>query len=245
LKVAAYQAPLLPACSSDALGLIRERVKWCESEQVSILCCPEAILGGLADYADGPIDFAVTRDELEIVLAPLASDVVTTIIGFTESTTAGLYNSAAVFERGKVIGVYRKIHPAINRSIYQPGSEVSVFTIDGLTFGIVICYDSTFPDLAERIAQLGARALFIPTNNGLPPEKGGPKLSRAARESDQRTAVNNGLWIIRADVAGKCNGFSSHGSSTITSPSGELVRVARPFSEDLLVMKIFYVGTQK
>ena len=51
MKVAAYQAPLLPAGSMEALGLIRDRVKWCETEGVDILCCPEAVLGGLADDA--------------------------------------------------------------------------------------------------------------------------------------------------------------------------------------------------
>ena len=49
MRVAAYQAPLLPAGSMEALALIRKRVEWCEAEGVSILCCPEAILGGLAD----------------------------------------------------------------------------------------------------------------------------------------------------------------------------------------------------
>jgi hypothetical protein len=53
VRVAAYQAPFLPSGSiemfREALSLIRERVEWCESVGVEILCCPEAILGGLAD----------------------------------------------------------------------------------------------------------------------------------------------------------------------------------------------------
>ena len=44
MKVAAYQAPLLAAGSFQAIALMQERVVWCESEGVSILCCPEAIL---------------------------------------------------------------------------------------------------------------------------------------------------------------------------------------------------------
>ena len=51
VKVAAYQAPLLPSGSTAALDLVRARVRWCESEGISFLCCPEAILGGLADDA--------------------------------------------------------------------------------------------------------------------------------------------------------------------------------------------------
>jgi predicted amidohydrolase len=59
MKVAAYQAPLLPAGSREAIEFIREQVARCESEGVSILCCPEAILGGLADYSQNPLKFAI------------------------------------------------------------------------------------------------------------------------------------------------------------------------------------------
>src|SRR5438270_578834 len=86
VRVAAYQAPLLAAGSMDALGLMRTRVKWCEAEGVTILCCPEAILGGLADYAGDPTQFAIAAcaGRLDSALASLASDTVTTIVGFTE-----------------------------------------------------------------------------------------------------------------------------------------------------------------
>jgi hypothetical protein len=73
---------------------------------VGILCCPEGILGGLADYAARPTEFAidVAGGKLGAVLAPLASDTVTTILGFTESGEAGrLYNAAAVFHRGSSV----------------------------------------------------------------------------------------------------------------------------------------------
>jgi predicted amidohydrolase len=118
VKVAAYQAPLLPEGSFEAVRLIQERVRECETKGVSVLCCPEAILGGLADYSDNLARIAIRTDgrQLESVLAPLASDRVTVIAGFTEHGLDGaLYNAAAVFQRGQVTGLYRKIHPALRR----------------------------------------------------------------------------------------------------------------------------------
>jgi len=44
MKVAAYQAPLLHCGSMEAIELIRQQVKRCESEGVAILCCPEPFL---------------------------------------------------------------------------------------------------------------------------------------------------------------------------------------------------------
>ncbi|HSS49312.1 MAG TPA: carbon-nitrogen hydrolase family protein, partial [Thermoanaerobaculia bacterium] len=59
MRVAAYQAPLLPCGSMAAVELIRRRVEQCEAAGVEILCCPEAVLGGLADYAARPAEFAL------------------------------------------------------------------------------------------------------------------------------------------------------------------------------------------
>src|SRR5438105_8929889 len=114
MKVAAWQAPLLPAGSPEAIEFIRGQVSRCESEGISILCCPEAILGGLADYSQNPAQGAIRTDngQLASVLAPLASNTVTSIMGFTEAAGAGeIYNAAAGFHLGKVIGIYRKLHP--------------------------------------------------------------------------------------------------------------------------------------
>jgi hypothetical protein len=72
VRIAAYQAPLLAAGSLHALELIRARVEPCEAEGVSILCCPEAILGGLADYSDDPMRFAIDAGsgQLDSALVP-------------------------------------------------------------------------------------------------------------------------------------------------------------------------------
>jgi predicted amidohydrolase len=220
----------------EALGLIRKQIDWCESAGVKILCCPEAILGGLADYAERPAEIAmdVEGGQLDAALALLASDTVTTILGFTEVTGAGrLYNSAAVFHRGSVVGLYRKLHPAIHRSIYEAGDQLPVFQVDGLTFGIVICNDSNFSEPARILASRGATALFIPTNNGLPPEKA--DVVAQARNADIALARENSVWILRADVAGRADGRVSYGSSSIVDPSGRVLQSARRLCEDLLV----------
>jgi predicted amidohydrolase len=241
MKVAAYQSPLLPGGSMRALDLIREQVALCEEEGIPILCCPEAILGGLADFSDNPAPFAIRTDnrQLASVLTPLASDRVTCIVGFTELGCDGaLYNAAAVFHRGRVQGVYRKIHPAIRRSVYAPGWETPVFRVGQLTFGIVICNDSNYPDLAGRMAAGGAAVLFIPTNNGLPNGRASLELNAAARTTDIALATENRVWVIRADVAGRNGKLTSFGCSEIVNPEGDVVQEACLEDRDLLVANI-------
>jgi 5-aminopentanamidase len=240
MKVAAYQAPLLTAGSAEVIDLIQERVVWCESERVSILCCPEAILGGLADYSENPARFAIRTDggHLSKVLAPLASDTVTSIVGFTELADGQLYNAAAVFHQGRVAGLYRKLHPAIRRSVYSAGSLSPVFRVGEVTFGIIICNDSNYFEPAREMATQGARALFVPTNNGLPNKRAYTELVQEARAADIARAVENHVWVIRADVAGEDGELMSYGSSGIVNPDGRVVQEASLRSTDFLVADI-------
>ena len=241
VKIAAYQAPLLAAGSLEVIGLIQERVAWCESHEVSFLCCPEAILGGLADYDENPARFAIRTDngQLARVLTPLTSNTVTSIVGFTEVAADNqLYNAAVVFHQGQVAGLYRKLHPAIRQSVYSAGFQTPVFRVGELTFGIVICNDSNYSDLAEAMAAQGARVLFVPTNNGLPTKRAYPEVVREARDADIARAGQNRVWVIRADVAGQNGELMSYGSSGIVDPNGQVVQKALLDSADLLVVDI-------
>jgi predicted amidohydrolase len=224
-----------------ALDLIRAHVRACEAEGIEILCCPEAILGGLADQIGDPtrVALSVRSGQLSAVLAPIASAVTTTIVGFTELGDDGfLYNAAAVFHRGTVAGVYRKQHPAIRQSVYRAGDRGRVFRVGALTFGIAICNDSNFPELARQMASDGATALFVPSNNALPPRKGGAGLVTEARRVDVLTAVANQMWVIRSDVAGQAANLISHGSSAIVDPKGTVARSALPLREDVIAAAI-------
>jgi predicted amidohydrolase len=241
VKVAAYQAPLRDCDSGEAITLIREQIDRCESAGVEILCCPEGILGGLADYAIQPTASAIDVEsgQLNNVLAPLASDRVTTILGFTEIDRLGrLYNSAAVFHQGAVLGLYRKLYPAINRSIYEAGDKMPVFTIGELTFGILICLDSNYFEPARIMAARGAAALFIPTNNGLPLERFDPKLVAQARNVDIARAIENSVSVIRADVVGQTAQLVSYGSSGIVDRDGMLLGEAPQFSAGLVIAEV-------
>jgi len=243
VKVAAYQAPLLEPGSNNAVDVMRDAVEACESQGVDIVCCPEAIVGGLADYARDASAHAIETSALTHVLAPLASHRVTTIVGFTERAANGaLYNAAAVLHRGSIAGIYRKRHPAINRSAYAAGTDVPLFTVDGLTFGIIICNDANHPELAGDIAARGARALFVPSNNGMPPEKSYPDLVADTRGVDVALALEHRLWVIRADVAGCAAGLVADGASGIVNPDGRLVAWSSARTAALLIAEVTQPG---
>jgi predicted amidohydrolase len=113
-----------------------------------------------------------------------------------------------------------------------------VFTVGGLTFGIVICNDSNYYEPARVMASRGAAALFVPTNTGLPPAKAGPELVAEARSVDIARAVENSVSVIRADVAGRTESLVAYGSSGIVSPDGVVTQSARELGPDFIVADI-------
>ena len=86
------------------------------------------------------------------------------------------------------------------------------------------------------MASRGATALFIPTNNGLAPENA--DVAAHARTSDIARAMENRVFVIRADVAGRADGRVSYGSSGIVNPEGLVLQSAQPLTEGLLVVSI-------
>jgi predicted amidohydrolase len=88
------------------------------------------------------------------------------------------------------------------------------------------------------MAAQGATALFVPTNNGLPRARGRAELVAQARSVDIARAVENSMWGIRADVAGRTDELMSYGSSGIVGPNGILVQSARQMSDDLIIAEI-------
>ncbi len=81
-------------------------------------------------------------------------------------------------------------------------------------------------------------ALFVPTNNGLPRERGGRELPAEARQIDINCAVENRMWVIRSDVAGRADGHVSYGSSAIVDPDGIMVRAANQLEPGLLTVEV-------
>lgn len=245
MRVAAYQAPLTITRSSDVVRLLAGEVARCEAAGVEVLCCPEGAVGGLADYVEPARRrvFPADGSALTHALEPLASATVTTIVGYMERDAAGrLFNAAAVFHRGVVVGRYRKLHPAIRRSVYAAGTETPVFTAGRLTFGVLLCRDSTFAAPARAMVARGAAALFVPTNNGLPAGRAhrevAADIAAEARRTDLALAAAHGVSVIRADVAGAAFGLVSHGSTGIVGPAGRLLAEATALEAGLVVADI-------
>lgn len=83
------------------------------------------------------------------------------------------YNTCVLINReGEIIAKYRKIHlfdvdltngeKHYESTRIAPGNELVTAEVDGITFGLTICYDLRFPELYRLLALRGAQILMVP-----------------------------------------------------------------------------------
>ncbi|MCG8440889.1 MAG: bifunctional GNAT family N-acetyltransferase/carbon-nitrogen hydrolase family protein [Caulobacterales bacterium] len=92
------------------------------------------------------------------------------IIAGSHPTRAGpgdgeIQNVGYVCLRDGQVHAQAKIHPTPNETYwwnFQGGDEARAIQTDCGPIGVLICYDVEFPELARRLADEGARILFVP-----------------------------------------------------------------------------------
>jgi predicted amidohydrolase len=124
--------------------------------EADIVCLPEQYL------SDNKID------DFEATFAPFAKIAkqysMCVIAGafYTKSGTKQTISAPVIDSTGQFIGVQDKIHPFdYENDAIKPGVEAKVFSAK-CKFGIVICYDMVFSDVAETLVKKGAEVLFSP-----------------------------------------------------------------------------------
>lgn len=83
----------------------------------------------------------------------------------TRMPDGDIHNVAYVCLRDGSIHEQEKIHPTPNEAYWwniKGGDSIDVIQTDCGPIGVLICYDSEFPELARRLVDEGARIIFVP-----------------------------------------------------------------------------------
>jgi formamidase len=129
-----------------------------------------------------------------------------------------LYNTSVVISpEGKIAAKYRKMFPWLPYEAgTSPGEEFCVFDIPDVgRFGLCICYDMWFPEVARTLAWMGAEVIIQPT---LTPTSDRPLELVMARAN----ALFNQCYFVSINGVGEWGG----GRSTIIDPDGRILQEA-------------------
>jgi N-carbamoylputrescine amidase len=133
-----------------------------------------------------------------------------------------------------LLGVYRKLHIAPpEKNLFDAGQAAPVFEAAGVRFGIQLCYDAHFPELATRTALDGAELIFMPhaSPRGTPEEK---------RDSWMRhlpaRAFDNAVFVVACNQTGHNGaGLAFPGLAVVIGPDGRVIAAATDGQEGVLV----------
>jgi predicted amidohydrolase/ribosomal protein S18 acetylase RimI-like enzyme len=124
------------------------------------------------------------------------------IIGGSHPTVADdgdIQNVCYVFLRDGSIHAQEKLHPTPDERDYWGivgGDSVDVIDTDCGPIGVMVCYDSEFPEVARRLADQGARILFVPyctdTRHG----------HLRVRYCAQARAIENQCYVVTSGITG-------------------------------------------
>jgi predicted amidohydrolase len=214
------------------------------------VCLPELFLSG-GDKAEYQIRGAIALDDPR--LASLAEHAgrreVVTIVGLCEKRGRSHAVTAAVLAGGKVAGHYTKtmLTRGDREVMADFDDELPVFQAKGVCFGVMICHDSSFPEVAATLAWKGAKILFSPHYNSIAPE----------RMDDHRLLVRNnhigiaahyGLVVARSNTVGRWENPErlGYGDSAIFSATGTPLAEAGLFVERLVTADVApHLGQQR
>jgi predicted amidohydrolase len=178
----------------------------------------------LAEPADGP--------SLTVVRERAARHGVNIVAPIYEIDAPGYYFDTAfvIDRRGEILGRYRKVHPAATNSLeklyFRYGSDFPVWEIDGWRIGIVICYDTFFPEAVRALAVQGAELLIFPFAGGM--------LSNWYELHCIR-AFENLAFVAVCDKVGPEDRWTFGGKSVIIDPLGEILCTAGDSEEETIV----------
>jgi predicted amidohydrolase len=200
-----------------------------------------AVLPEYVDYlgpAEGEPKPEPVDGEFAATLASAARRLSMWVIGgsFHEAgpDAAHTFNTTLVFDRvGSLTATYRKIHlfdidiagrPEVSYRESRrvaPGSKITTVDVEGVRFGLSICYDLRFPELYRQLAIAGAQVLVVPAAFTTHTGRDHWEVLLRAR------AIENTCYVVAAGQSGDHEpGRSCFGHSMVVDPWGTVVAQA-------------------
>ncbi|HET7520269.1 MAG TPA: carbon-nitrogen hydrolase family protein [Candidatus Limnocylindria bacterium] len=199
----------------------------------TFIVLPEAAVTGYAfsSLAEALPVARQAESSAEGMLAGLAQTHRATIVcGTLEASGDEVFNVALVLTADGRRYRYRKIHlPFLGIDRYAtPGPDApAVIEVDGLRFGVLICYDLRFPEVARICALEGADLIALPTNWPVGVQFH-PDLFAPAR------AAENHCYVLAADRVGTERGTTFMGRSVLYDPDGQRLAAASDTDEEII-----------
>lgn len=225
MQISVYQYPCDLSNQRTRLQSLQQAASDC-ADSCDVLVCPELFSSGynigresvtdLAEPADGPFNQAVCDIARDLDLA--------IVYGYPERQGDQIFNSACCVDRnGQTIANHRKLYLSgeYEESAFATGDRYTVFDLNGIRTGLLICFDVEFPESVRACRQQGCDLVVVPTALQ-------DRWSHLTRTLVPTRAFENSIFLVYANYSGQEHGHAYAGNSLIVGPDGvERARAGR------------------
>jgi len=242
MRIAAFQGRCHDGDVQANVAVASDTLREAAEADADFLLMPEGYLGG---YGTREVveSTAMTLDDPRVagLVAETADSDCVLMVGLNERSGDGICNSVLIAHRGSLVGVYRKtmLTRGGHRQMgFATDFDLPVWQAKGITFGVVICADSSFIEVAQALWWQGAQVIFSPHYNFIPSDRMDAHRIRV-RNNHIGTAALLGVPVVRSNVVNWDRAPRlGYGDTAIFGPDGEPLAEAGLFTEALIIADI-------
>jgi len=243
IRLAAYQGPIVENDFAANLRKVESVLESTRELALDFLCFPETYLSGYSPAAARDASVALADPRLTAFIARTRLYDTVILVGTAERRPAGIFNTQLIIYQGELLGTYSKcMLTEDDRQHFARGMDFPVFHAKGIPFGVVICADTSYVEPALLLRWKGARLLFTPHYNCIPPE-GIDTPSGVVTYWEHRTMVLNNqaalaallkMVVVRSNVVIIGQDGLGSGDAAIWDMNGVQVASGAPFTETVV-----------
>jgi len=244
IRIGSYQGPIVDNDFDANLQKVDEVLEQTKTMQLDFLCFPETFLSGYSQQAVRESSVALDDPRLVDFIQRSAARDTVILVGMSERVDGKIYNTQLVVYRGNLLGKYHKtMLTEEDKLVFAADLELPVFTAKGVKFGVVICADTSYVEPALYLRWQGARLLFTPHYNDIPPEGIDTPDGKVTFWEHRTMVLNNQaalatllkMVVVRSNVVIVRDGHLGAGDACFWDMNGVVVASGTPFTEGVIV----------
>ncbi|WP_217164268.1 carbon-nitrogen hydrolase family protein [Streptomyces sp. AC512_CC834] len=218
MRTALLQSSGRPGSTAENLKVLDEAASRAAAAGAGLLVTSELFLTGYAIGDDiGVLAETADGDSADAVAEIAGRHGLAIAYGYPERAGESVFNSVQLISAdGTRLAGYRKTHlfGCFEREHFTPGEQPVVQArLDGVTVGLMICYDVEFPENVRAHALAGTDLLLVPTAQMHP-------FQFVAESVVPVRAFENQLYVAYVNRVGREGEFEFVGLSTLAGPDG-------------------------
>ena len=186
MKIEVIQTTTRDGDTPYNLSCILKDIAQCAPD-TDVVLFPESHLTGFLSQEDvGTLSESVDGEAVQAVVEAARQRNVAVVLGLYENAHGTFYNTTLFIAPEGILLTYRKTHLWVpEHGIVVPGDRFSTVEWRGVRIGLLICYDSEFPETARALMALDAQVMLI-TDGLAEPEDDVHRVSVMARAMENR-----------------------------------------------------------